>query len=403
MDSTRAGVTPRIALATDAGHCLVRCTAAQRQAMERLLYRRYPDREWGTFFRFGFRRTRWGLLICWVDLLPPGDSDLDRRSAIVEFRPAYVRRALRAVEGCELSVGVIHSHPEDCAPLASRLDDDMDGYFAGELERYSSGRPYVSLIIARDGGGRRFFAGRAFDRGRWLPVNEWLTCGVEELRRERGYQPHVATKVASEDVTKERLAQLLGGGVVRRLRGSTIGVIGCSGLGTPAVHVLARAGIGRFVLVDKGRFKASNHERNHASRVTDLHNEPIRKVDLLRRLVSEISPATIVMSIIGDVLDERVLDELTHCDLILGCTDSIYARAALGDIAAHYSVPVLDLAVQMSATDGRLREQVGEIARYAPGLPVMSSRAAVCRICSRPCAPSLEAGASWAPRRSIWR
>ena len=91
----------------------------------------------------------------------------------------------------------------------------MDGYFAGEFERYSSGRPYVSLIIARDGGGRRFFAGRAFDRGRWLRVNEWLTCGDEELRRERGYQPHVAAKAASEDVTKERLAQLLGGGVVR--------------------------------------------------------------------------------------------------------------------------------------------------------------------------------------------
>ena len=35
----------------------------------------------------------------------------------------------------------------------------------------------------------------------------------------------------------------------------------------------------------------------------------------------------------------------------------------------HYVVPVLDLAVQMRAEDGVLREQVGEIARYGPGLP----------------------------------
>jgi hypothetical protein len=41
----------------------------------------------------------------------------------------------------------------------------------------------------------------------------------------------------------------------------------------------------------------------------------------------------------------------------------------LGDIASHYLVPVLDLGVQMRAENGVLREQVGEIARYGPGLP----------------------------------
>ena len=74
-------------------------------------------------------------------------------------------------------------------------------------------------------------------------------------------------------------------------------------------------------------------------------------------------------TITADVLDGRSVDELTRCDIILGCTDSFYARAALGDIATHYAVPVLDLAVQMGARDGMLNEQVGEIARYLPGLP----------------------------------
>ena len=44
----------------------------------------------------------------------------------------------------------------------------------------------------------------------------------------------------------------------------------------------------------------------------------------------------------------------------------------LGDIAAHYLVPVIDLAVQMRAEAGILREQISEIAHYdrvflAPG------------------------------------
>jgi hypothetical protein len=244
----------------------------------------------------------------------------------------------------------------------------MDRYFAGEFERYSQGRPYVSLIVSRDGNGQRFFSGRAFDKGNWFPVNEWLVCGSEILRRDHA-QSHLAIGQASNGASMERLAELFGPQSVGRLRNSTIGIVGCSGLGSPVAHVLARAGIGRFVLVDKGRYKPSNHERNHASRASDLKNEPMWKVELLRRFVAEINPAASVTCIVGDLLDEKVVDELAQCDLILGCTDSIYARVALGELATHYMVPVLDLAVQMSARDGLLREQVGDLARYAPGLP----------------------------------
>lgn len=354
----------RIILSDGCG--LLRTTAKQRETFERLLYHRYPDREWGTYFRFGFRRTAWGLLICWVDLIPPQPGDLDRQSHIVEFQPAYIRRALRTLETCELGIGVIHSHPEDSAVSPSRLDNDMDRYFGSEFERYGEGRPYVSLIVARDRNGQRGFSGRAFDRGKWFPIEEWYVCGDDVLERH-----HAQAFLQREPLTSsvERLTQLYGHASVRRLRNSRIGIVGCSGLGSPAVHVLARSGIGNFVLIDKGRYKDSNHERNHASRASDLESEPMWKAELLRRFIAEINPTAVVTSIVGDVLDEEVIDELTRCDLILGCTDSIYARAALGELSTHYLVPVLDLAVQMSSREGRLREQVGELARYTPGLP----------------------------------
>jgi hypothetical protein len=50
----------------------------------------------------------------------------------------------------ELGVGVIHSHPQGCAPFPSHSDDDMDSYFAEEFERFGNGRPYASLIVSRD-------------------------------------------------------------------------------------------------------------------------------------------------------------------------------------------------------------------------------------------------------------
>lgn len=367
MDSQRRQLAPLVRPAADEDVCLVRSTASQRRQLDRLLYRRYPDQEWGSFFRFGFRPTRWGLLVTFVDLLPPEPGDLDERSPLVEFRPGYIGRALSSFDSASFGVGVIHSHPEDCAPSPSPADNDMDGYFAAEFEKFSNGRPYLSLIVSRDRNGVRHISGRCFHRGKWLAVSDWLTCGTDVLRREASYLG--PRKAVASSVSTERVSQLLGNVASSRLRGAVVGILGCSGLGTPAAHVLARAGVGEFVLIDPGIFKDSNHERNHASRASDLGTTGISKVELLQRLIHEINPDAKVTPLTADVLDDRAVDELVRCDLIIGCSDSDYARAALGDIATHYSVPVLDLAVQMAATDGVLSDQVGEIARYLPGLP----------------------------------
>lgn len=354
---------------------LWRITDADRDKLFRLLFRRYPDSEWGTFFRFGYRRTRWGVLITSVALLKPEPGDLDRSSPLVEFRPAYIRRALAALEADALGVGVIHSHPQDCAPAPSRADDDMDGYFSEEFERFGDGRPYASFICARNVAGELSFTGRVFDNGDWLPlrashcVGEWLQRMEAWRTNYFGHTPATSDGNANE-TTLERMTELLGRETPRRLRNLVVGVVGCSGTGSPAIHTLARAEIGELVIVDPGQFKPSNHQRNHASRHSDLSTHPApTKVRLAARLVSEISPRTRLTAFVGDVLDEVVVDELVRCDVILGCTDSNYARAALGDIAVHYLVPVIDLAVQMRADRGTLLEQVGEVACYRPGLP----------------------------------
>lgn len=365
-----------IPLAENGQHALLRIAEADRDKLERLLFHRYPDKEWGSFFRFGFRRTAWGIALTFADTLKPELNDLDRASPLVEFRPSYIRRALDSFEAYPLGVGVIHSHPQGCAPTPSFADDDMDAYFAAEFEKFSNGRPYATVIVSRDKHGKVVFTGRVFAHGEWLSLAEWFTIG-EALRREQPFSwSNMSSSTTNADHLLEaeaiqgRVASLLGKPVTRRLRNSTVAIIGCSGTGTPVAHVLARASVGRLVLVDPGYFKASNHERNHASRFSDLLlEEPPLKVELVCRLVKEISPNTRVIAFKGDLLDEMVLDELLRCDLILGCTDSHYARAALGDIAIHYTVPVLDLGVRMRAEEGIMREQIGEITKYAPGLP----------------------------------
>ena len=50
---------------------LFRITGADREKLEKLLFTRYPHREWGTFFRFGYRLTEWGIHVCFVDAMEP--------------------------------------------------------------------------------------------------------------------------------------------------------------------------------------------------------------------------------------------------------------------------------------------------------------------------------------------
>ena len=158
---------------------LFRITTADREKLQTLLFKRYPHREWGTFFWFGYRLTEWGIHVSFVDAMEPQPGDLKEDSGIVEFSAGYILRAQMALAETKLGVGVIHSHPEDCSTFASSLDDDMDDYFSGEFANYGDGRPYVSLRVARSEDGIFSFSGEAWINGERIPITEWLTVGKE--------------------------------------------------------------------------------------------------------------------------------------------------------------------------------------------------------------------------------
>ncbi len=359
--------------------CLLRIQEADRHKLERLIFQRYPAKEWGSFFRFGFRRTSWGLAASFVCAEPPTSGDLDRSSPLTVFRSKYILRAHHIVEESPLAAGVIHSHPQGFYTFPSPSDDDMDDYYAKEFQQYSHGRPYLSIIFARDPDGGFRFTGRVFDGGGGYPVTELLTVG-DELKREacqvseecvrNGRGSAVTGGTILTESTTARLETLLGRAASRRLSGATAGIIGCSGTGSPVAHVLARAGVGRFVLVDPQPLGASNLERMHGSTFADaVRAVPPPKVQVLARLIREINPHAEITCIQGNVLDELVLDALLECDLLLGCGDSQHCRAALGDIASHYFLPSLEVAVAMRAKEGKLKVQLVELCHMAPQYP----------------------------------
>jgi tRNA A37 threonylcarbamoyladenosine dehydratase len=364
-------LTHTIRLADDGRRALIRIRATDREHLEKHVFQRYPHREWGTFFRFGWTRTPWGIAITYVDALLPAAGDLNRQTGMTTFRGQYSRRAFQAAAGEDrLAVGVVHSHPAGYATTASPLDDDMDEYFSRELAAYSGGSPYCSLILERNDETGLSFSGRLYDRGDWLPVDEFLTVG-DRLERQKSALLLVPDDPEDANgTTTQRLRSLMGLASERRLRSAVVGVIGCSGTGSPAIEVLARAGVGSFVLADPERLSPSNLERMHGAfqRHLSLAELPF-KVDLMREMIAEINPAARVTTFVGNVLHENVFHELLRCDVVLCCVDSYHGRVALSDLASHYLVPSLDVGLGMDGKNGRVTEQVVDLTQYGPDLP----------------------------------
>jgi hypothetical protein len=363
MASQRVNTGPRALLEGRSG--ILRFRSADRDALAKHVFQRYPGREWGTFFRFGYRRTSWGLALSFVDGLWPQPGDMDRQTAITTFRDQYSGRAFHLAAESGLAVGVVHSHPEGYQTFPSRLDDDMDAYFARELAAYSHGAPYCSLILQRGLDGTLTFSGRICDRGEWYALEKMITVGTTiELHHSEmlvGRSANGRHLTSSAESTTARLESLMGARSRMRLEEATVGILGNSGTGTPAGHVLARAGVGGFVLVDPQRFSASNLERLHGSTWDDVQNsEPPFKIEILRRLILSVNPQARVTALVGNVLQENVLDELLRCDVLLGGMDSYHGRAALSDLGQHFLVPSIDMGVLMEGSKGRVSHQLAE-------------------------------------------
>lgn len=366
----RPSINP-IPLVDDGRYATLRICGSDLVALKRHVFNRYPRWEWGTFVRLGYHRAPWGVAMSYVDPLLPLKGDLDRQSGATVFREPYSSRAFKAAtEESGLAIGVVHSHPEGCRVSPSDLDDDMDGYFGREFTAFGRSAPYCSFILQESSELGFTFSGRVLDRGEWLPLRFLLSSGdtVERFTSELCQNEHMACDEELDgESTTQRLEGLFGERAARRLKASVVGVVGCSGTGSPAIEVLARAGVGEFVLLDPQRLSSSNLERMHGSKREDLDRNPHEyKVDLMRRLIREINPAAKVTSLVGNILHEQAMDELLRCDIVLGCTDSFHGRAALSDLARHYLVPSIDVGVLMDGADGKVTTQLIEFTAYEP-------------------------------------
>jgi tRNA A37 threonylcarbamoyladenosine dehydratase len=169
-------------------------------------------------------------------------------------------------------------------------------------------------------------------------------------------------------VRAERLVSAFGSEAYARLRGSSVAIVGAGGTGSAAIEVLARAGVGRLIIIDPDHVEESNLERMHGS-LPDHALKQALKAAVAAKHVKSIDPAIDVVAICGRLPQREVVDAVVTADVALGCTDKQHSRLALSDLAFRYLVPAIDCGVVLEGKQGRVTGQVAQFVRFLAADP----------------------------------
>ena len=245
----------------------------------------------------------------------------------------------------ELGLGLVkvHSHPTGY-PSFSSTDDEADSTLFPSVSGWlgDDGGPMASAITLPDGRmvGRSIWAGKVGKELQAIRVagddfRYWFPAASIEPVPEHG----------------RRVAQTFGDATYTQLRRLKIGVVGCSGTGSPVAEQLARNGVGELVLVDGDAIEWKNLNRIINSTKFDAR-AAANKTLVLERAIEAMGLGTRVHVHAYDLLDMRALRDLSTCDLVFGCMDSVDGRHVLNKLASAYLIPYVDVGVRLDA-DGK--------------------------------------------------
>ena len=167
-----------------------------------------------------------------------------------------------------------------------------------------------------------------------------------------------------------RTQQLIGTEGLEKLRHSSVLVFGIGGVGSHCAEALARAGVGRLILVDSDQVTLTNINRQCIA----LHSTLGRmKTQVMKERIADICPDTAVETFEQFVLPENLqalMDAIPGpIDYVIDAIDTVSAKLALVRLCAARGLPL----IASMGTGNKLHPEQFEIA----DLPQTS----VCPLC----------------------
>ena len=150
----------------------------------------------------------------------------------------------------------------------------------------------------------------------------------------------------------------VGGAGQVALAQSHVALVGCGGIGSPALQYLAAAGIGRLTLIDDDRVELSNLQRQTVFTTADIGRS---KAEAAAAWVARFDGALEVRAVEARVSGGNAVQLLEGAHLVLDGCDNFATRLAVSDACVALGVPLTSAAV------GRFQGQVANFAGHRPG------------------------------------
>jgi molybdopterin/thiamine biosynthesis adenylyltransferase len=124
----------------------------------------------------------------------------------------------------------------------------------------------------------------------------------------------------------------------QRLAAATVALVGCGATGAAAAALLARAGVGSLILIDRDFVEESNLQRQVLFDEADAA-AATPKAEAARRQIARFNSDINVQANVADLVPDNIHSLLTDAQLILDATDNFETRYLINDYAVQQVRP----------------------------------------------------------------
>jgi hypothetical protein len=308
-------------------------------------------------------QTGRGIIVLVRKIIPlPPDAYVPSSSHGAKWRGAAMLPILNEALSANLGIILFHVHQERGRVKLSSDDRQSAQQLLPVFQNLVPARPHGSVVFSADHVAglmllpkRNGFAEEV--NLRWLGKIIVDTPGkvLPEIEEHHPQRYH-------------RQMLLIGSKGQSRLRAATVAIVGLGGGGSHVVQQVAHAGVGKIIGVDHDRATESNRHRLIGVQLLDVLLRRL-KTKIMARMVRRIDRQIVFEGVPYALPDQRAIDLLKRADVVIGCVDTLHARADLHGLAWRYLIPYVDIGLLIvpGGAGGHDVTIGGNVAVFIPG------------------------------------